>query len=65
MLTCPPLMMQPGETIESRAVPMRSGCSPPAKTNLGGGTCGIDVWMGQSLSYKFKSGVTLTKSILA
>ena len=44
----PPLTIDPGDTIESTATPMRRPSC--AKTNLAGGSCGISVRIGHRMS---------------
>src|ERR1700689_3751468 len=60
--TTAPEMMQPPETIELIAMPVRPG-SP--NTNFAGGYCLARVRIGQLLSYRLKIGDTAAPSILA
>src|ERR1039458_9072054 len=57
----PPEIMQPIETIESCASPVRPGS---LNTNLAGGYCRIWVRIGHAASYTLKTGATETKSML-
>src|SRR5215469_14769084 len=57
-----PETIQPADTIESRAVPVRPGS---AKTNFAGGYCRWCVRIGQSSSYRLNTGETETMSRLA
>src|SRR5579864_7121848 len=61
-LTMPPETMQPLETMESSAVPVRPDS---AKTNFAGGYWRWWVRIGHSLSYRLKIGDTETMSMLA
>src|SRR6266496_6344562 len=58
----PPETMQPAETMESSAEPVRPASS---NTNLAGGYCRWSVRMGQASSYKLKTGEIETTSMLA
>src|SRR5437588_12248445 len=60
--TTDPEMMQPAETTELMAMPVRPG-SP--KTNLAGGYWYGRVRMGQDLSYRLNTGEIPATSILA
>src|SRR5882762_10646010 len=61
-LTTPPETMQPFETMESSAVPMRSFS---ANTNFAGGYWRWCVRIGHSWSWRLKLGETETKPMLA
>src|SRR3984957_1050899 len=61
-LTLPPETMQPFETMESRALPMRSFS---AKTNFAGGYCRWCVRIGHSWSLCLQIGDPATISMLA
>src|ERR1700756_4093129 len=61
-VTLPPETMQPFETMESSAVPVRPAS---AKTNFAGGYCRWCVRIGHSSSYRLKMGDTETTSIFA
>src|SRR5947207_9127430 len=56
-----PEMMQPEDTMESSAVPVRPGS---ANTNFAGGYCRWWVRIGQSEAYRLKTGDTETMSML-
>src|SRR5690242_4137582 len=62
LVTEPPEMMHPMETMESCASPVRPGS---LKTNFAGGYCRMCVRMGHAESYKLKTGATETRSMLA
>src|SRR3954463_3049240 len=60
--TAPPEMMQPCDTMESNAEPMRLGSE---NTNLAGGYCRWKVRMGHCSSYRLNTGATEIKSMFA